>query len=100
MSFLNVLLFLKPIEFKYRTEYILIMDVPSGKYKHLITSGIIIFQVFDAEGVQSDIKEIVLEPGARVDLCLTEDEDVESIIGQTALVREKYLQIKVLGNLP
>lgn len=76
------------------------MDALSGKYKCLITSGWIIFQIFDAEGAQSDIKEIVLEPGARVDLCLTEDEDVESMIGQTALVREKYLQIKVLGNLP
>lgn len=52
-------------------------------------------QVFDSKGEKSEVKEVVLESGAKVDLCLVEEEDTKSLIGLSELVREKYLQIKV-----
>lgn len=52
------------------------------------------FKVFGNESETKGIKEVVLESGAKVDLCLIKEDDMSIFIG-TNTVKEKYLQIKV-----
>lgn len=54
-------------------------------------------QVYGAGNENEAIKEVVLESGAKVELCLVEkDEEVTNILlSRHSAVKEKYLQIKV-----
>lgn len=54
------------------------------------------FKIFDDESETKAIKEVVLESGARVNLCLIKEDDMNILIGQGTTVKEKYLQIKVI----
>ena len=43
------------------------------------------FQIFDDESETKAIKEVVLESGARVNLCLIKEDDMNILIGQGTL---------------
>jgi len=59
-----------------------------------------VFKIYDPEGQKGQVNEVVLDPGASVNLCLVEEEYAQSLVGQTSLVREKFLQIKVTDIQP
>lgn len=53
------------------------------------------FKVFGEESETKDIREVVLESGAKVDLCLIKEDDMNIFIGPHSTVKEKYLLIRV-----
>ncbi|XP_046683901.1 vacuolar protein sorting-associated protein 13 isoform X2 [Homalodisca vitripennis] len=76
----------------YLSPYVVQNDL-GANVKVSLNNGI--FKLFDPEGLQNEVEEIVLESGANVSLCLVENEDVKSLDLSLAHVREKYLQISV-----
>uniref|UniRef100_A0A1B6F8B5 Vacuolar protein sorting-associated protein 13 n=1 Tax=Cuerna arida TaxID=1464854 RepID=A0A1B6F8B5_9HEMI len=76
----------------YSSPYVVQNDL-GVNIKVSLNNGI--FKLFDQEGLQNEVEEVVLESGANVSLCLVEHEDTKSLDLSLAHVREKYLQISV-----